>query len=372
MTINDQHEQDGFVGVRQDKGNASTTPSNPAVDELINRLIRAARHHQSTTQLDGLMGTSETSARRAVEDAKAAIHSAIAADITSLKAERDQLNERFYNLEKLRPHWAQGYSSDSMAAQTATSALSKLWEKLGARHQTEACQKLDRLQASETDAINRAVTVGAALADMASSRDGYAKQDAERSKECDRLRTDLTVCMKQVAGLREALTEIRDALDGEPTYHITGMGCGLEDRNITDRYDAMQHGWECAMERVYGEHVNHAKEIADKALAALPDIPALISKSLAASLDKSYEEVAKEIEAATRSSQLHAISLPDKGVEIQTLTPSRLADALDAFWNAAIGSMRDGTYHMVDNTVPTVVVNSIVAGVAAVAEELRK
>lgn len=39
----------------------------------------------------------------------------------------------------------------------------------------------------------------------------------------------------------------------EPEYHYEGMGCGLEDRNITDRYDAMAHGWECAMERVFQE-----------------------------------------------------------------------------------------------------------------------
>lgn len=36
----------------------------------------------------------------------------------------------------------------------------------------------------------------------------------------------------------------------EPEYHHQGMGCGLEDRNITDRYDAMEHGWEKAMFRV--------------------------------------------------------------------------------------------------------------------------
>ena len=33
-------------------------------------------------------------------------------------------------------------------------------------------------------------------------------------------------------------------------YHSQGMGCGLEDRDITDRYEACAHGWERAMERV--------------------------------------------------------------------------------------------------------------------------
>ena len=35
----------------------------------------------------------------------------------------------------------------------------------------------------------------------------------------------------------------------DPDYHDQGMGCGLEDRNITDRYEAMAHGWDCALER---------------------------------------------------------------------------------------------------------------------------
>ena len=35
-----------------------------------------------------------------------------------------------------------------------------------------------------------------------------------------------------------------------PEYHEQGMGCGLEDRCITDRYEAMRYGWECALDRV--------------------------------------------------------------------------------------------------------------------------
>ena len=34
------------------------------------------------------------------------------------------------------------------------------------------------------------------------------------------------------------------------SYHTSGMGCGLEDRGITDRYEAMQHGWEQAVEQI--------------------------------------------------------------------------------------------------------------------------
>lgn len=37
----------------------------------------------------------------------------------------------------------------------------------------------------------------------------------------------------------------------EPNYHFEAMGCGLEDRNITDRYEAMQYGWDCAISRMF-------------------------------------------------------------------------------------------------------------------------
>lgn len=35
-----------------------------------------------------------------------------------------------------------------------------------------------------------------------------------------------------------------------PEYHYEGMGCGIEDRNITDRYDACRYGWDCALDAV--------------------------------------------------------------------------------------------------------------------------
>ena len=39
----------------------------------------------------------------------------------------------------------------------------------------------------------------------------------------------------------------------EPEYHYSAMGCGLEDRDIHDRYDAMLHGWEKAVEKFHEE-----------------------------------------------------------------------------------------------------------------------
>ncbi len=57
-------------------------------------------------------------------------------------------------------------------------------------------------------------------------------------------------------GLREAIELIRDCI---PEFHAQGMGCGIEDRSIHDRYAAAQHGWEKAIERVE-EHFGDAAD----------------------------------------------------------------------------------------------------------------
>ncbi len=56
--------------------------------------------------------------------------------------------------------------------------------------------------------------------------------------------------------LREAIELIRN---WNPEYHSQGMGCGIEDRGIEDRYQAMAHGWEKAIERVE-EHFGDAAD----------------------------------------------------------------------------------------------------------------
>ncbi len=56
--------------------------------------------------------------------------------------------------------------------------------------------------------------------------------------------------------LREAIELIRECV---PEFHAQGMGCGIEDRSITDRYEAAQHGWEKAIERVE-EHFGDATD----------------------------------------------------------------------------------------------------------------
>ncbi|HFF0179212.1 TPA: hypothetical protein ACGAUS_001830 [Klebsiella pneumoniae] len=74
----------------------------------------------------------------------------------------------------------------------------------------------------------------------------------------------LAKAFKQIAAENVAMKQIIDSvtnLDNEPQYHDEGMGCGLEDRGITDRYDACRYGWDEAMERIYGEVIPCADEL---------------------------------------------------------------------------------------------------------------
>lgn len=75
---------------------------------------------------------------------------------------------------------------------------------------------------------------------------------------------DLQDWVKQLAAESVAMKAIIDSvtnLDNEPQYHDAGMGCGLEDRGITDRYEACYYGWNEAIERVYGEVIPCAEEL---------------------------------------------------------------------------------------------------------------
>lgn len=80
------------------------------------------------------------------------------------------------------------------------------------------------------------------------------------------LREELAEANDRIEKLNGAIEEALRCFEDEPEYHIQGMGCGLEDRGITDRYEAMGHGWDCAMERVYGENIAWAKDALQSAL----------------------------------------------------------------------------------------------------------
>lgn len=52
------------------------------------------------------------------------------------------MRAKIENAECMRPHWAMGFSSDSVAAQAKTVALDQLWQLLHVRDQTSAVQRL--------------------------------------------------------------------------------------------------------------------------------------------------------------------------------------------------------------------------------------
>lgn len=63
----------------------------------------------------------------------------------AVEAEADRAEGYRTYCESIRPHWAQGYTSDSMAAQAQTAALSQLWELLNVKDQSAAVAKIKKL-----------------------------------------------------------------------------------------------------------------------------------------------------------------------------------------------------------------------------------
>ncbi len=69
------------------------------------------------------------------------------------------------------------------------------------------------------------------------------------------LARDRKEVLSAIQASRALLEELKGqkpvAFDDWPEYHEHAMGCGLEDRGITDRYEAMRYGWEEALERAW-------------------------------------------------------------------------------------------------------------------------
>ena len=81
-----------------------------------------------------------------------------------------------------------------------------------------------------------------------------------RSIEMDKLAAENVALALENVAMKQIVDSVTN-LDNEPQYHAEGMGCGLEDRGITDRYDACRYGWDEAMERIYGEVIPCADEL---------------------------------------------------------------------------------------------------------------
>ena len=56
------------------------------------------------------------------------------------------LAQQIAYLESLRPHWAKGYTDDSIAAQTYLAALNQIYDALGVKTQTDCMKAIHKLK----------------------------------------------------------------------------------------------------------------------------------------------------------------------------------------------------------------------------------
>ncbi|WP_298983438.1 hypothetical protein [uncultured Roseibium sp.] len=71
--------------------------------------------------------------------------------VEDLASDLERAERSVETLEQLRPHWAQGFTSDGQAASAKTAALSQVWEALGVDNQTDAMHRLRYLLMREKD-----------------------------------------------------------------------------------------------------------------------------------------------------------------------------------------------------------------------------
>ena len=79
------------------------------------------------------------------------------------------------------------------------------------------------------------------------------KEDLLEAIKTSGLDYDWSIASIRFEGLINSAPEVSgDVVDiNIPEYHAQSMGCGLEDRDITDRYEAMQYGFDCAIDSVF-------------------------------------------------------------------------------------------------------------------------
>lgn len=76
--------------------------------------------------------------------------------------------------------------------------------------------------------------------------DSVADAETEFLAEVERLAAQVAPSSAHSASL---CGDVEPFVFEEYPYNSEAMGCGLEDRDITDRYEAMAYGWSAAMER---------------------------------------------------------------------------------------------------------------------------
>lgn len=152
----------------------------------------------------------------------------------------DETEVRRYRVKDMRRHSPVSLVADEKRGSTITlQAVNELIASLESAGELSIREQKFLKLAKEfricSASLDAAIKTGNMLAD----------QNAQLAAENVALALE-NVAMKQIV---DTVTN----LDNEPQYHAEGMGCGLEDRGITDRYDACRYGWDEAMERIYGE-----------------------------------------------------------------------------------------------------------------------
>lgn len=160
----------------------------------------------------------------------------------------DETEVRRYRVKDMRRHSPVSLVADEKRGSTITlQAVNELIASLESAGELSIREQKFLKLAKEfricSASLDAAIKTGNMLAD----------QNAQLAAENVALALE-NVAMKQIV---DTVTN----LDNEPQYHAEGMGCGLEDRGITDRYDACRYGWDEAMERIYGEVIPCADEL---------------------------------------------------------------------------------------------------------------
>lgn len=73
-------------------------------------------------------------------------------------------------------------------------------------------------------------------------RDQLRARVAELEAEREQIAMYITSIEAKLDERQEALADIADGVDN-PYYDPEAIGCGLEDRGLTDRYEAAAYGW---------------------------------------------------------------------------------------------------------------------------------
>ena len=92
--------------------------------------------------------------------------------------------------------------------------------------------------------------------------------DNKSLKQWVKLTSKIKKLEQEKAELLEALKEAVKDFDAESVQgngeYRTGLYCGLEDMNITDRYETLDYGYERALERVRDEIIAPIEDLISK------------------------------------------------------------------------------------------------------------